>query len=322
MDYSRNVKFMQVPVVGAEEFIKEWVKQKMGIITKILEAVKGLSKRQVALYLLRKAGHGCRVIYYLRTTPRELIPGFVTEFDGELRDALQSVLGLVLDDKQWEQASFAVKQSGLGLTRAGDVADAAYIASRDSTFDDCKSIDTGHVWDDGSPREGDAADVIGEWLHGCVSRLNASLPAHHEIVRGAKPSNLGKQKDIMGRVNKYRRDAMLASVEMWDKARLEAAAASHSGSWLDAVPSQVLDTQLSNAEVQYGVGRRLGVQLCSEGPCPFCLGVMDRWGAHCESCMSGGTRQSIIIISGMLYTHRRGARAQRLSWKPLVSLVS
>ena len=125
VDYSRNVTFIQVPVVGSDEFVKEWVKQKMNIISKTLDGVKGLSKRQVAVYLLRKARHGYRVIYYLRTTPRELIPGFVAEFDGELRDALQCVLGLVLDDQQWEQASFAVKQSGLGLTRAGDVADAA-----------------------------------------------------------------------------------------------------------------------------------------------------------------------------------------------------
>ena len=29
VDFSRNVKFMQVPIVGSEEFVKGWVKQKM-----------------------------------------------------------------------------------------------------------------------------------------------------------------------------------------------------------------------------------------------------------------------------------------------------
>ena len=38
------------------------------------------------------------------------------------------------------------------------------------------------------------------------------------------------------------------------------------------------------------VGRRLGIQLCEEGPCPLCLGVLDKFGAHCESCMSGGDK--------------------------------
>ena len=149
VDYSCNVKFMQVPVVGSPEFVKEWVGQKMGVIKKILEGVRGLSKWQVALYLLRRAGHGCRVVYYLRTTPRDFIEEFVKEFDDELKQTLQVVLGLPLTDEQWEQAALSVKQSGLGLCRAADIADAAYIASRNDTFDECSALDGQHVWDDG-----------------------------------------------------------------------------------------------------------------------------------------------------------------------------
>eukprot|EP00973_Karenia_brevis_P066323 9218383-Karenia_brevis.AAC.1 len=36
-DYSRNVKFMQVPVVGDAEFVREWVARKMGIIRRVLD---------------------------------------------------------------------------------------------------------------------------------------------------------------------------------------------------------------------------------------------------------------------------------------------
>ena len=53
--------------------------------------------------------------------------------------------------------------------------------------------------------------------------------------------------------HKNRRDGMVSSAGVWDKARLEATAAPHSGAWLDARPSCALDTQLSTAEVQYGV---------------------------------------------------------------------
>ena len=60
MDYSQNVKFMQVPVVGSGEFVREWVEYKMAIIKRVFAGLRGLSKRQVALYLLRRAGHGCR----------------------------------------------------------------------------------------------------------------------------------------------------------------------------------------------------------------------------------------------------------------------
>ena len=91
-------------------------------------------------------------MYYLRTCPRDFIAAFVQEFDDHLKVAFETVVGLATSDAQWEQAGFRVKQSGLGLTRAGDIADVAYLASRDATFDDCRALDRGHVWDDGAAR--------------------------------------------------------------------------------------------------------------------------------------------------------------------------
>ena len=43
IDYSGNVKFMQVPVVGSAGFVQEWVANKMGVIKWILGGIKGLS---------------------------------------------------------------------------------------------------------------------------------------------------------------------------------------------------------------------------------------------------------------------------------------
>ena len=34
IDYSCNVKFMQVPIAGSAEFVREWVATKMGVINK------------------------------------------------------------------------------------------------------------------------------------------------------------------------------------------------------------------------------------------------------------------------------------------------
>jgi len=292
IDYSGNVKFMQVPVVGSREFVKEWVGQKMSIIKSILEGIRGLSKRQVALYLLRKAGHGCRVVYYLRTTPRDLIEEFVQEFDEELKQTFQLIMGFVVSDEQWEQASMRVKGSGLGLCRASDIADAAYLASRNDVFEDCLALDALHVWDSGPSRQNMGGEVIGEWLLPCIGRVNSKLPSVSHITLDARPEEVGKQKDVLQQINKIRRDVMVGGASTWDKARLEATSAPHAGAWLDASPNIAFNTQLSNAEVQYGVGRRLGVQLCEEGPCQFCLGTLDRWGAHCESFMGGGDKNS------------------------------
>ena len=41
IDYSGDVKFMQVPIAGSPAFIKEWVDSKMGIIKKYCKAYPG-----------------------------------------------------------------------------------------------------------------------------------------------------------------------------------------------------------------------------------------------------------------------------------------
>ena len=126
---------------------------------------------------------------------------------------------------------------------------------------------------------------------------------------GHRPDGEFTQKHMSALYHKNRRDRMVSSAGVWDRARLEATAAPHSGAWLDALPSCALDTQLSNAEIQYGVGRRLGVELCEQAPCPLCLGVMDKWGAHCECCTSGGDKTvTHNKIRDDLYLQARKAR--------------
>jgi hypothetical protein len=162
IDYSCNVKFMQVPVTGNGDFMREWAASKMDIIRRVLHGVRELSSRHVALYLLKGAGDACRVVYYLRTVALDLIQEFGQEFDGELRAAFEEVVGFSLSEKQWDQAALPTKLSGMGLCRAADIADAAYLASRAGAYDDCQGLDGQHVWDDGRERDGDIT-VLGEW---------------------------------------------------------------------------------------------------------------------------------------------------------------
>eukprot|EP00973_Karenia_brevis_P019599 2688776-Karenia_brevis.AAC.1 len=86
----------------------------MGIIRRVMEGLRGLSSRHVALYLLKGAGDACRVVYYLRTTPADMIREFISEFDEELRNTFEEVVGLVLSDDQWRRATLGVKFSGVG----------------------------------------------------------------------------------------------------------------------------------------------------------------------------------------------------------------
>eukprot|EP00973_Karenia_brevis_P027960 3850781-Karenia_brevis.AAC.1 len=111
-----------------------------------------------------------------------MIEHFLLEFDGELRKTLGDIIGLVLSDDQWEQATLGIKRSGLGVCSASNIADAAYLASRAQTHEDCKGLDSQHVWDDGVPREG-GEEVIGEWLMGASMRYDDRVPLE-SAVRG------------------------------------------------------------------------------------------------------------------------------------------
>ena len=65
--------------------------------------------------------------------------------------------------------------------------------------------------------------------------------------------------------------------------------ATHAGVILGVTPSLTLDKCLSKSDFVLTVAGRLGVDVC-EGdiPCGYCGMVMDRFGRHCLSCMSGG----------------------------------
>ena len=69
----------------------------------------------------------------------------------------------------------------MGLCRADDIADVAYIASRNDVIDDCR-LDGQHVWDDGPLRERpDGSAVIGECLFESMSRVNRRCRSMHAL---------------------------------------------------------------------------------------------------------------------------------------------
>ncbi len=68
--------------------------------------------------------------------------------------------------------------------------------------------------------------------------------------------------------------------------------------------------KLTNQEARSRVQRRLGMELCEEGPYPFCFGVMDRCGIHAESCTARGDQTAgHHVIRDDIYTQSKRASA-------------
>ena len=69
----------------------------------------------------------------------------VDQFDMELKQTFEDIVGFGVNDSQWDQAALGIKMGGMGITRGSDIADAAYLASRAATYEDCISMDEKHV---------------------------------------------------------------------------------------------------------------------------------------------------------------------------------
>ena len=160
------------------------------------------------------------------------------------------------------------------------------------------------MWDNGEEREGGIV-VLGEWLAGATRRYNERVPACSHIS-GELMEEGCKQGLLVDKLKVLRWRAMRDSAGQLEKGRLEATSASKSGTWLDAPPSKPLDLKLTNPEFRSRGGRRLGQELCEECACPFCFGVMDRWGIHAESCTAGGDKTvGHHIVRNDFYAHAK-----------------
>jgi hypothetical protein len=73
----------------------------------------------------------------------------------------------------------------------------------------------------------------------------------------------------------------------YNRARLLAAAAAHSGDWLNVLPISSCGLRLDDEAIRVAVGLRLGASLCDPHDCP-CGAFVDSRGSHGLSCKRGG----------------------------------
>eukprot|EP00973_Karenia_brevis_P080274 11135188-Karenia_brevis.AAC.1 len=80
---------------------------------------------------------------------------------------------------------------------------------------------------------------------------------------------------------------------------------------------------MNNAQIQSRVGRRLGIAISEERPCPFCFGIMDKWGIHPESCTAGGDKTAghNDIRNGLYTSSKRAGAAPILEAKGILNTL-
>ena len=82
-------------------------------------------------------------------------------------------------------------------------------------------MDARHVWDDGTGR--DDAEVLGEWLLGARVGYDSKVPPCSRIGSQGR-ALVGKQSELVGKLNKLRWDGLVERSGERDRARLKATA--------------------------------------------------------------------------------------------------
>ena len=94
----------------------------------------------------------------------------------------------------------------------------------------------------------------------------------------------GNQKELDSVVVNHTFQTLLSThTDKYNRARLLAAKAAHSGDWLHAVPISSCGLRLNNDAVRVAVGFRLGSELCQPYQC-ICGASVDTRGSHALSC--------------------------------------
>lgn len=94
----------------------------------MFERLKCLNSH-TALFILRNCFAIPKLTYLMRTTPVWMFQDFTMNFDNKIKDLLESLLNVSLNNKQWIQATMPINFGGLGIRRLCDVSLPAFISS-------------------------------------------------------------------------------------------------------------------------------------------------------------------------------------------------
>ena len=104
--------------------------------TEALEAMVSrlqLLQAHDAVYLLRNCFVIPKMLHLLRTSSTWKATEELTRFDCTVRQALQDICNIRLDDTMWSQASLPTSKGGLGVRQAVDLALPAFLSSTHAT---------------------------------------------------------------------------------------------------------------------------------------------------------------------------------------------
>lgn len=241
-----------------------------------------LLSTQQAILLLRLSLYAPRIIYLLRTSPASRFPRLLEEFDSRLHDILQKVLNVSLDARSFEKATLPIRGGGLGIRRASDIAQAAFVSSLHASSD----LVTGLLPEEYRPTyQNRVDDTRKEFMV-----LNPS-DEYHDV-------DFCKQRDLDTICWRPRLDRLFSSASSSEeRAAMLSAQTILACKWLETLPIPQMGTLVNDTTFKTSICLRLSIPPCREHMCTRCKAMVAASGTHglrCQRCVGRVPRHSAL----------------------------
>ena len=235
---------------------------------RMIERVEDIGSH-LAFFFLSRFSFVPRCTYLLRAAPTYLAPINLQEIDDTIRSAISRICNIDLLEENWTQATLPIRLGGIGIRRMQDIALPAFISSMSATQELVSQITCRSHSDDST-------------------LLASALTTFSPLLRTEDAQNFSATSPLRQRLldeaaSRKRFDSLLEGSNQVHRARLLAAAAPHSGAWLDALPVEKLGLLLPDEAIRIGVALRLGIPVCLPHRCK-CGSMADNLGHHQLSC--------------------------------------
>ena len=171
---------------------------------------------------------------------------------------------------------------GLGLRSAAHHSPVAFFSSQAACKELCYKLDPHYSWD---PRSQQNDSYVA--LRDLNARVSPDKQLQPDVALSPRQQTLSEAIDIHT-LDKIKEENQRNVHYM---AHLNLTSASGASSWLHAVPSKALRTNVDGQLFSIMIQRRLRVPLFEvEFHCPYCDEIVYRFGDHCLTCACGGDR--------------------------------
>ena len=286
--------------LGSADFVQRFLNEATDKIEETINQLHRLQDSQTSLLIIRSClSLYSKFSYLIRTVDMTDYTAVQKKFDDIQRNAVNSLLGGVMDSAAYQQSVLPTSLGGLGVKRCQDHSASAYAASISASLNlilrMIKREDFAGA-EDGSEVniEGGAEDNIEEKVARSLlsDRLLAVLSDHvGEEVRVDTILAGVTQKDLSRKIDVKLHKSLLEKLEGSDRetARLAALSLPNTSGYLNCIPNRRLGHHMRSHEFTVVIKYRLGMKLFPEdSKCPACHHILDPHGDHLLHCSHGG----------------------------------